>query len=158
MTSQVKFHENYLDERVAKYQRRSRRRVADNLIGWKYWESSVCVYNAKISRCFTVHRRLWTCPLLMQWSDTGDKDTRLVFAELTADAVPLLFIRITAHLNLALEMTGSHQSTPLMLCKAEQTLAAVMSATCWKRVQKYFSAIKFKKSKIKIRKDAFSFL
>ena len=35
---------------------------------------------------------------------------------------------------------------------------SVMSATCWKRVQKYFSEIKFKKSKIKIWKDAFSFL
>ncbi len=30
------------------------------VIDWDSWESSVCVYNAKISRCFTVH---WQTPL-----------------------------------------------------------------------------------------------
>ena len=45
--------------------------------------------------------------------DTVDKDTRLVFAELTADAVLLSFIASSPHSNLSLEimMTVSHQST-----------------------------------------------
>ena len=48
---------------------------------------------------------------VMQRDDTVDKDTRLVFAELTALGGAATFIANDAHSNLSLEMTVSHQST-----------------------------------------------